>query len=278
MLKTTNGKPDLKRALWQVLPAVALTFWGAVAHSQTKENQAVKNIVLVHGGFVDGSGWQGVYDILTKRGYHVTVVQNPTITLEDDVAVTKRAIDAQDGPVILVGHSYGGVVISSAGDDPKVAGLVYIAAFAADTGDSVLSLIKTAPADAPAPPILPPQDGFLFLDRQKFAASFAADVKPEIANFMANSQVPWGLAAASAGSISAAWKTKPSWYLLTTEDHMIAPELQRFMSKRAGSKVVEIKGSHAIYVSHPEAVASIIEHAATSSAAREEAEAVTTLK
>jgi pimeloyl-ACP methyl ester carboxylesterase len=235
---------------------------GGNTMAQTKTTTAVKNIVLVHGGFVDGSGWEGVYKILTEKGYNVTVVQNPTISLADDVAVTKRAIDAQDGPVILVGHSYGGVVISSAGDNPKVVGLVYICAFATDTGDSVLSLIKTAPADAPAPPILPPQDGFLFLDRQKFAGSFAADVKPEIADFMANSQVPWGLAAASGGGTAAAWKTKPSWYLLTTEDHMIAPELQRFMSKRAGSKVVEIKGSHAIYVSRPDAVAALIEKAA----------------
>ena len=257
----------LQRVLWRLLPAVALMFTGVIARSQTVSAPAVKNIVLVHGGFVDGSGWEGVYKILTKKGYHVTVVQNPTITLEDDVAVTKRAIDAQEGPVILVGHSYGGVVISSAGDDPKVAGLVYICAFAADIGDSVLSLIKTAPAGSPAPPILPPQDGFLFLDRQKFAASFAGDVKPEIADFMSNSQVPWGLAAASAGATAAAWKTKPSWFLLTTEDHMIAPELQRFMSKRAGSKVTEVKGSHAIYVSRPDAVASIIEQAAVGSSA-----------
>jgi pimeloyl-ACP methyl ester carboxylesterase len=224
--------------------------------------------VLVHGGFVDGSGWEGVYKILKKKGYHVTVVQNPTITLADDVAVTKRAIDAQEGPVILVGHSYGGVVISSAGDDPKVVGLVYICAFAADNGESVLSLIKQAPAGVAGPPILPPQDGFLFLDRQKFAASFAADVKPEISEFMSNSQVPWGLEAASGGATAAAWKTKPSWYLLTTEDHMIAPELQRFMSKRAGSKVTEVKGSHAIYVSRPDAVASIIEQAAAGAATK----------
>ena len=242
--------------------AIALSM-GENTMAQTKSTSVVKNIVLVHGGFVDGSGWESAYKLLTKEGYKVTVVQNPTITLADDMAVTKRAIDAQDGPVILVGHSYGGVVISSAGDDPKVVGLVYICAFAADTGESVLSLIKNAPADAPAPPILPPQDGFLFLDRQKFAASFAGDVKPEAADFMANSQVPWGLAAASAGATAAAWKTKPSWYLLTTEDRMIAPELQRFMSKRAGATVVEVKGSHAIYVSQPQAVAHIIEKAAT---------------
>jgi pimeloyl-ACP methyl ester carboxylesterase len=250
--------------IFAVVPIIAVMLgMGKDLMAQTHESTAVKNIVLVHGGFVDGSGWESVYKLLTKEGYKVTVVQNPTITLADDVAVTKRAIDAQDGPVILVGHSYGGVVISSAGDDPKVVGLVYICAFAADTGESVLSLIKNAPADAPAPPILPPQDGFLFLDRQKFASAFAGDVKPEDADFMANSQVPWGLAAASAGATAAAWKTKPSWFLLTTEDHMIAPDLQRFMSKRAGSKVDEVKGSHAIYVSQPQAVAHIIEKAAT---------------
>jgi pimeloyl-ACP methyl ester carboxylesterase len=258
-------KMKFQRIMWRLGPAVALMFAGVIARSQTVNAPAVKNVVLVHGGFVDGSGWEGVYKILKKKGYTVTIVQNPTISLADDVAVTKRAIAALDGPVILVGHSYGGVVISSAGGDPKVVGLVYICAFAADTGDSVLSLIKTAPADAPAPPILPPQDGFLFLDRQKFEASFAADVKPEIADFMANSQVPWGLAAANAGATAAAWKTKPSWYLLTTDDHMIAPELQRAMSKRAGSKVVEVKGSHAVYVSRPDAVASIIEQAAAGS-------------
>jgi len=252
------------RLIFSVLAIMTITLsMGENTMAQTKPASAVKNVVLVHGGFVDGSGWESVYKLLTKEGYKVTVVQNPTITLADDVAVTKRAIDAQDGPVILVGHSYGGVVISSAGDDQKVVGLVYICAFAADTGESVLSLIKNAPADAPAPPILPPQEGFLFLDRQKFAASFAGDVKPEAADFMANSQVPWGLAAASAGATAAAWKTKPSWYLLTTEDHMIAPDLQRFMSKRAGSKVDEVKGSHAIYVSQPQAVAHIIEKAAT---------------
>ncbi len=252
-----------RQIIFAILPIMAMMFgMGKDLMAQPNASTAVKNVVLVHGGFVDGSGWEGVYKILTGKGYNVTVVQNPTISLADDVAVTKRAIDAQDGPVILVGHSYGGVVISSAGDDPKVVGLVYICAFAADTGDSVLSLLKNAPADAPAPPILPPQDGFLFLDRQKFAASFAADVKPEIADFMANSQVPWALAAASGGATAAAWKTKPSWYLLTTEDRMIAPELQRFMSKRAGSKVVEIKGSHAIYVSQPDAVATLIEKAA----------------
>src|SRR2546425_8179733 len=222
----------------------------------------VKNVVLVHGGFVDGAGWEGVYKILKKDGYNVSIVQNPTISLEDDVAVTKRILAAQDGPAILVGHSYGGAVITEAGNDPKVVGLVYITAFAPDKGESVATLIKDPPPGAPVPPILPPQDGFLFLDRAKFAASFAADVESEKAAFMADSQVPWGLEALSGTISEPAWKTKPSWYLLVTDDKMIPPPAQRFMSQRAGSTVVEAPGSHAIYVSQPNAVAAIIEKAA----------------
>ena len=226
----------------------------------------IMNVVLVHGGFVDGSGWQGVYNALTKKGYTVAVVQNPTITLADDVAVTKRTIAAQDGPVILVGHSYGGVVITEAGSDPKVAGLVYIAAFAPDRGESVEKLIQNPPPGAPVPPILPPQDGFLFLDRAKFAASFAADVDPGLAAFMADSQVPWGVQALSGTITEPAWKSKPSWYLVSTEDRMIPPDAQRAMSKRSGSTVIEVKGSHSVYVSQPAAVASLIEQAANASA------------
>ena len=230
------------------------------------DKRKIQNIVLVHGGFVDGSGWQGVYNALTKKGYTVTVVQNPTITLADDVAVTKRRIAAQDGPVILVGHSYGGAVITEAGSDPKVAGLVYIAAFAPDRGESVESLIQNPPPGAPVPPILPPQDGFLFLDRAKFPASFAADVDPGLAAFMADSQVPWGVQALSGTISEPGWKSKPSWYLVSTEDRMIPPDAQRAMSKRSGSKVIEVKGSHAVYVSQPAAVASLIEQAANASA------------
>ena len=222
----------------------------------------MKNIVLVHGGFVDGSGWEGVYKILRQDGYNVSIVQNPTISLEDDVAVTKRTLAKQDGPAILVGHSYGGAVITEAGNDPKVAGLVYIAAFAPDQGESVNSLIANPSPGAPVPPILPPQDGFLFLDKAKFPASFAGDLDPEKAAFMADSQVPWGVAA-PAGKISKpAWKSKSSWYLLTTGDKMIPPDAQRAMSKRAGSTVTEVNGSHAIYVSQPGAVARVIEQAA----------------
>jgi pimeloyl-ACP methyl ester carboxylesterase len=226
-----------------------------------KPDSIIKTIVLVHGGFVDGSGWEEVYKILKNDGYTVSVVQNPTISLADDVAVTKRVLATHSGPVILVGHSYGGAVITEAGNDPKVAGLVYITAFALDNGESVSALIKDAPPGAPVPPILPPQDGFLFLDKAKFAASFAADVDAEKAAFMADSQVPWGVDALSGRISKAAWRTKPSWYLVVTEDKMIPPPAQHFMSKRAGSAVVEVAGSHAIYVSQPTVVAKLIEDA-----------------
>ena len=220
------------------------------------------SVVLVHGGFVDGSGWQGVYEHLKKDGYSVTVVQNPTLSHADDVAVTRRAIDAQNEPVILVGHSYGGAVITEAGNHPKVAALVYIAGFAPDKGESVNTLIADPPPGAPVPPILPPQDGFLFLDREKFHASFAGDLSAEQAAFMADSQVPWGVEALGGTISEPAWRSKPSWYLVTTEDRMIPPPAQREMSARAGSTVVEVAGSHSIYVSQPAAVAELIEKAA----------------
>jgi pimeloyl-ACP methyl ester carboxylesterase len=220
------------------------------------------SVVLVHGGFVDGSGWEGVHGALRASGYKVAIVQNPTITLADDVEVTGRVIDAQEGQVLLVGHSYGGVVITEAGRNPKVAGLVYVAAFAPDTGESVDALIKNPPPGAPVPPILPPQDGFLFLDRAKFRASFAADVSPETAAFMADSQVPWGVAALDGAVTEPAWRSKPSWYLVSTDDKMIPPDAQRAMSKRAGATVVEVKGSHSVYVSQPKAVAALIAKAA----------------
>jgi len=220
------------------------------------------SIVLVHGGFVDGSGWAGVYRILTEDGFSVAVVQNPTITLSDDVSVTRRAIAAQGGAVLLVGHSYGGVVITEAGNDPKVAGLVYVAAFAPDKGESVSSLIANPPPGAPVPPILPPQDGFLFLDKDKFRDSFAADVDAKTAAFMASSQVPWGAEALAGTVATPAWKTKPSWYLVTTQDRMIPPPAQRMMSKRSGSTVTEVAGSHAVYVSQPQVVAAFIAKAA----------------
>jgi pimeloyl-ACP methyl ester carboxylesterase len=224
--------------------------------------QTIKNVVLVHGGFVDGSGWQKVYNILRKDGYKVSIVQNPTTSLADDVAVTKRTIAQQDGPVVLVGHSYGGAVITEAGTDPKVDRLVYITAFAPDQGESVQTLISNPPPGVTAPPILPPQDGFLFLDRSKFAAAFAGDLAPAEAAFMADSQVPWGVQAVGGAISVPAWKSKPSWYLVATEDHMIPPPAQRQMAQRAGATVTEVPGSHAIYVSKPEAVARFIEQAA----------------
>src|SRR5580692_9217704 len=252
------------RIIYGAMAIMTIIFsMGENTMAQTKSTAVVKNIVIVHGGLVDGSGWEAVYNLLKKDGYAVTIVQNPTISLADDVAFTKRAIAVQNGAVILVGHSYGGAVITEVGNDPKVAGLVYVAAFAPDKGESAASLIKNAPQGAPVPPILPPQDGYLFLDKTKFPAAFAADVSPDVASFMADSQVPWGVEALSGAITQPAWRTKPSWYLVTTEDKMIPPDAQRAMSKRAGSTVVEVKGSHALYVSQPQAVAHFIEQAAT---------------
>jgi pimeloyl-ACP methyl ester carboxylesterase len=222
----------------------------------------VSNVVLVHGGFVDGSGWAGVYGILRRYGHAVTVVQNPTTSLADDVAVTHRALDQQPDQAVLVGHSYGGAVITEAGNHPKVAALVYISAFAPDRGESVNTLIADPPPGAPVPPILPPQDGFLFLDKDKFAASFAADVEPDLAAFMADSQVPWGVDALGGAITEPAWRNKPTWYVVATEDHMIPPDAQRQMSERANATVVEVAASHSVYVSQPEAVAAVIEQAA----------------
>jgi len=223
------------------------------------------SIVLVHGGFVDGSGWQGVHQALTNDGYEVIVLQNPTLSLADDVAVTKRAIAAAKHPVVLVGHSYGGVVITEAGNDPKVSSLAYIAAFAPDAGESVETLIANPPPGAPVPPILPPQDGFLLLDNAKFADSFAADVDPSTARFMADSQVPWGVEALAGKVTVPAWKSKPSFYLVASDDRMIPPPAQRAMAERAGAKVTETAGSHAVYVSKPADIARLIEQAAEAS-------------
>jgi pimeloyl-ACP methyl ester carboxylesterase len=220
------------------------------------------SVVLVHGGFVDGSGWEGVYGLLKTKGFKVAIVQNPTLTLQGDVDAAGRVIDVQEGQVLLVGHSYGGVVITEAGRNPKVAGLVYIAAFAPDAGESVDSLIKDPPPGAPVPPILASQDGFLLLDRDKFAQSFAADVDPNKAAFMADSQVPWGVEALAGAVSEPAWRTKPSWYLVATDDRMIPPPAQRMMAQRAGSTTVEAEGSHSIFMSHPEKVAELIERAA----------------
>ena len=224
--------------------------------------QADPSILLIHGGFVDGSGWQPVYTMLRDQGLDVSIVQNPTVSLADDVAFTRRLIAAQPGKVILVGHSYGGVVVTEAGNDPRVAGLVYITAFAPDAGESVAKLIANPPPGAPVPPILPPEEGFLMLERGKFAQAFAADVDAELADFMAASQVPWGVAALTGEVSQPAWKTKPSWYLVASDDQMIPPPAQRAMAERAKSTVRETGGSHAVYVSRPTDVARLIAEAA----------------
>ena len=224
--------------------------------------KALPAIVLVHGGFVDGSGWEGVYRVLKADGYDVAVVQNPTISLAGDVAATRAVIAAQGKPVVLVGHSYGGAVITEAGNDPNVAALVYVTAFAPDAGESVATLIANPAPGAPVPPILPPKDGFLMLDRAKFPAAFAGDVEPEKAAFTADSQVPWGLDALNGQITTPAWKAKPTWYLVATTDHMIPPDAQRAMARRAQATVTEEPGSHSIYVSRPNAVAKVVETAA----------------
>ncbi|MGW2013565.1 alpha/beta fold hydrolase [Streptomyces sp. NPDC001927] len=222
----------------------------------------LKNVVLVHGGFVDGSGWQAVHRLLTRDGFRVSVVQNPTHSLDGDVAVVRKVIDAQDGPTVLVGHSYGGVVITEAGRHPKVAALAYVAAFVPDKGESVSALIADPPPSAPVPPILPPEDGFLLLDRDKFPDSFGGDLSLEYARFMADSQVAWGVDALNGVVAEAAWRFKPSWYLVATADRMIPPSAQRAMAERAGATTSEVLASHAVYISRPDAVAELIRHAA----------------
>lgn len=221
----------------------------------------MKPVVLVHGGFVDGSGWEPVYRALRQAGHRVSVTQHPTRSLTDDAAVTSRVLDQQAEQAILVGHSYGGAVITQAGNHPKVAALVYICAFAPDAGESTNTVIEGFPAEGPQPPILPPIDGFLFLDQARFAQSFAADVSPDLAAFMADAQLPWGVEAVGEPISEPAWRSRPSWYLVTTEDRMIPPDQQRVMAKRAGAITVETASSHSVYVSHPEAVAAIIEDA-----------------
>lgn len=255
----------------QVLAAVAAAVLGSTAiPAMAGQGDRSGTIVLVHGAFVDGSGWAEVHRMLSRDGYKVVVVQNPTTSLGEDVAATRRAIAAAEGKVVLVGHSYGGVVITEAGSDPKVSALVYVAAFAPDQGESVASIIAQAPPGAPALPILPSVDGFLLLDRGKFPAVFAADVAPEVARFMADSQQPWGAQALEGKITAAAWRTKPSWYLVAKDDHVIPPPAQRMMARRAGASVRDVAASHAVYVSQPGVVASLIEEAASRSAAKAE--------
>lgn len=234
----------------------------AAAQAGSAQVGAVKNIVLVHGVATDGSGWRGVHDILTKDGYRVSVVQQPLTGLADDVAATKRVIDRQDGPVILVGHSYGGAVITVAGADPKVKALVYVAALQPDVGETTNQLPASMPGTAPTSDVQVTKDGFLFVDPTKFASDVAADLPPAQAKYMADSQMPVAAAAFDTAVTVAAWHDKPTYGIVATDDRVLNPKLARWMYKRSRAKVSEVKASHLVYISHPDAVARVIETAA----------------
>lgn len=246
--------------------AAALTGLAGAAHAKTGASNgapapAARNVVLVHGAFADGSGWRGVYDRLTAKGYKVSIVQNPLTSLADDVAATRRVLARQDGPTILVGHSYGGTVITEAGNDPKVAGLVYVAALAPDAGESTGDQF----GEIPPPPgfvIEPQSDGFGFVNLAKFKAGFAADIDDADAAFMRDSQVPIAMSAFGDKVTKAAWRVKPSWFVVATEDGAIDPKLLRKTATRIGAEAVEIKGSHVVFLSRPQAVADVIDKAA----------------
>lgn len=247
-----------------VIRAAVVTFSAAALGSTSAAAAPVKNIVLVHGYFADGSGWQAVAKILMRDGYKVSVVQQPETSFDDDVKSTTRVVEAQDGPCILVGHSYGGAVITEAGNHDKVAGLVYVAAFQPDTGESPLDLTKKMPPATQA--IKPTPDGYLIFDPAQFHADFAADVPAADAKFMAISQVIPAAQSFGVPIKQAAWRTKPSWAVVATADRAINPDLERFMTSRAGSKTIELKNSsHVAYMSHPTEVAKLIEQAATHS-------------
>jgi pimeloyl-ACP methyl ester carboxylesterase len=248
------------RAIKSLLPllfTIVITAFSSVVSF----GQKIHNIVLVHGAFVDGSGWEGVYNNLVKKGHHVAVVGNPNTGLADDIAATKRVLDRLNGPAILVGHSYGGAIITEAGLDKNVAGLVFVTAFVPDAGETLLQLSQAGPP-AVNSGILPPQDGFIWYDKVKFHSGFCADLTRGEAAFMYDAQVPVAASVFVTPVKNAAWKTRPSWYIVATEDQTIPPDGQRFMAKRANAKVVEIKGSHAVFISRAEAVANVIDAAA----------------
>ena len=248
------------KALTKFSILIATVFSSFIASAQARTTP--KNIVIVHGAFADGSTWENVYTILTRKGYQVTIVQNPLSSLEDDVAVTERAIEKQNGPVVLVGHSWGGSVITQAGKSDKVSALVYVAAFVPEVGESTLDLVKTAPP-APENGILPPDEkGWIYYDKTKFHEGFAADVSKEKADFMFASQGPIAVKSFITPLTYAAWKSKPSFAILATEDKSINPVIQRTMYKRAGATVTEIAGSHALFIAKAKAVADVIEAAA----------------
>ena len=254
----------MKMLIHQTTSGISLVAMSALLASGNIANaqKTVKNIVLVHGSFGDGCGWEGIYKILTKEGYKVSIASNPLTGFADDVAAVKRVIDRQDGPVILVGHSYGGAVITEAGNDPRVAGLVYISAFVPDANQTLLQLLQSG-LPAPTSGGLPPDaNGFVWYDQAKFHASFCADLSDEQASFMAASQIPLSASVLGSSINEPAWKTKPSWYIVATEDHELSPDAERLAAKRAGATVTEIKGSHVVFISQPKAVSAVIEAAA----------------
>jgi pimeloyl-ACP methyl ester carboxylesterase len=224
--------------------------------------QPIKNVVLVHGAFADGAGWEPVYSILKNEGYTVSVAQPPETSYADDQKYTKAVIDAMDGPVVLVGHSYGGSIITEAGNHPKVAALVYIAAFALDTGESCATIEQAVPQASKA--FMPDNDGNWWIDKKHFVADFAADIPKDKAEFMAISQVPISTDSFTHQVTNPAWKNKPTWYMVATEDRSINPDQERMMAKRAKAKTVEVKSSHVAYMSHPKETAKLIEDAAAS--------------
>ena len=262
----THGSALAPLRLWVALAAVVVAT-SPVLDAKAAGIGAVKNIVLVHGADNDGSAWRAVYDILKKDGYHVSVVQEPLTGLSDDVAATQRVIDQQDGPVILVGHSYGGTIITVAGADPKVRALVYVAALQPDVGETTNQLAASIPGEVPSSDLKLTKDGFIFIDPNKYAADVATDLPPAQAEFMANSQMPVAAAAFDAPVTVAAWHDKPSYGIVATEDRALNPKLARWMYKRSGAKTTEIKANHLVYISQPDAVARVIETAAQSAGA-----------
>ena len=239
--------------------ALMIAMGGTAAHAETKP---AKDVVIVHGALVDGSGWRAVHDILTEHGFHVTVVQEPLTGLAEDVEATKRVIDQQTGPVVLVGHSYGGSVITDAGADPKVSALVYVAALQPDAGETSGQLLSKFAAPNDAMRATPTPKKFFFIPAAKYPQTYAADLPPADAKFMADSQQQLAEKALGEAISVASWRTKPSYAILTTQDHVISPELQRWMYQRSGAKVTEVGASHAVFASQPAAVASVIEAAA----------------
>ena len=241
-----------------IVIAVMAAISSTMAHAET--GTAAKDIVIVHGALVDGSGWRAVYDILSKDGYHVSIVQEPLTSLDDDVDATKRVIDQQQGPVVLVGHSYGGSVITDAGADPKVSALVYVAALQPDKGEATGQLLQKFAAPNNAMRASP--DKYFYMPPAKFRESYAQDLPPAEAQFLSDSQQPLAQKAVAAPVPVAAWRSKPSYAVLTTEDHVVSPQLQRWMYQRSGAKVTEVSAGHAVYISHPDEVARVIEAAA----------------